>query len=182
MRQLITTRNVTGDMKAQIERQLELAGDTWIPAAVAVALVERLAEEDPELLSKWLEANAVGVVRAAIVDLERSKRSQARLGAKREPSVFTKALSQYDEERRPEILAAWMDTTFVVSASNARKRLADMERQDLLFASDRYTQLSRSHAMQAAFLRVLADRVGARQVKDVIDEDQLAQVWVDLDT
>lgn len=182
MRQLTLGRNVSAEMRQRIEEEIAAAGPVWIPAAMAVTLVERLAEEDPALLGKWLEENAVHMVQQAIITHERAKRSNARIQADRgRQSVFTKALAQYEEEGDSRVLTAWLDTTYVVSTANERKRLADMDRSDLDFAAGRYTRLARSNAMQAAFLRVLAEKVGARTVREVLSEEDLTRAWRELD-
>jgi hypothetical protein len=184
MKQLVSLRDVNGEMRKVIEEELDRHADApWVAASVAVDLVERLRQDDPELLNKWLEHQAVRVVRGAIVGLEGARRQQARIKAERRrpPSVFAKALEQYEETGRRETLAAWLDTTFIVTAKNQRKTLGDMDQEDLRFAADNYTRSARALGMQAAFLRVLANRVGAKKVSEVFDEEELSRIWRELD-
>jgi len=181
----LIARDVTEDMRRAIEKELEhYTGSPWVAGAVAVELVERLRRDDPELLNKWLEQQAVRVVREAIVGFEAAHRQQARAHAERQkpPSVFRKALTRYEETgHRKEVLAAWLDTTFIVTTGNQRKMLGDMTKDELHFAADRYQLVARTSTMQAAFLRALAERVGAKLVSEVFDEEELSRIWREID-
>lgn len=181
MRHISVTRNVPHEMRDQIAKELDRAGPVWTAAGVAVSLVERLAEEDPELLAKWLETQAVRIVREAVASMDRAKRLGPRHATHR-ASVFVKAITAYEEsDQDSSHLAAWLDTSFVVSTENHRKNLASMDRDDLTFAASRYTALARTNAMQAAFLRALANEVGARTVGEVFTEQELSRMWQGLD-
>jgi hypothetical protein len=170
-------RNIVNDVREFIEAEIANSGPSYVAAIVATRVIERLRVEDPELLNKWLELNADEVVRRMIADIERAKRHHARASAERKTkSVFSTAMERYAQGEE-NALGAWLDTTFVVTTAFERKHLRDMDRDDLLFASHQYTERARISSMQAAFLRSIADYVGARTVGEVFDNDRLNELW-----
>jgi hypothetical protein len=52
-----------------------------------------------------------------------------------------------------------------------------MDQQDLEFAIKDYTERARVNALQAAFLKALANRVGARTVGETFSDEELARMW-----
>lgn len=173
-------RNLNRDLSKVIRDEIKRAGDTYIAAAVALSVVERLREEDPELLNKFLDQNAVTIIHREILNLEGSKRLQARASAERtekaKVSVFQNAVSRYEDGQK-QALTPWLDTVYVVTSNNIRRRLADMDKDDLEYAAARYSDRARANELQAAFLRALAQKVGAGTVSDVLEEEQLSKIW-----
>lgn len=170
-------RNLNRDLNEVIREEITRAGDAYIAAAVALNVVERLREQDPELLNKFLDQNAVSIVHRAILDLEGSKRLAARASAEnKKVSVFQNAVSRYEEGQKAA-LTSWLDTVYVVTSDNLRRRLADMDKEELEFAAARYSDRARANELQAAFLRALAKKVGAGTVADVYEEEELSRLW-----
>lgn len=177
---ITTSRDVNGAIRDLIDQELARTGTNYIAASLAVEIVERLQREDPELLSKWLAGQAVRIVREAIVTVERHHRMAARAASETltgPQSVFGKALTQYAETGDSRVLSAWLQTTYVINSENQRKQLSSMDKDELGYAADKYQTLSRSTAMQAAFLRVIANKVGARTVGEVFTEEELVDAW-----
>lgn len=184
MQGITVKRDVNGEMRRLIDDALDRNEPGYIPAVLAVNIVEQLQREDPELLNKWLITQATRIVREAIVAVERYHKqvaksvSESPSGTK---SVFTGALERYEKSKDPRVLSAWLSTTYVVNVQNQRRPLGDMTQDDLGYAAESHQKLSRSNAMQAAFLRVLAGKVGAKTVREVYSEQELAEAWRRLD-
>lgn len=174
-------RDLASDMRRVVDEEIAAAGPTWNAAAVAMAVVDRLRRDDPELLTKWLDLMAPEVVRKMVTDVNHVKRTEARRVSATTPSpVFASAIKRY-EEGETKAIAAWLDTVYVVNTSNSRKRLRDMDQEELLYAAADYTARARSNAMQAAFLRAVAKRIGAQTVGEVFNDEQLVVLWRSLD-
>jgi hypothetical protein len=170
-------RNLDQDLNLVIQEEIKRAGDSYIAAAIALNVVERLRTEDPELLTKFLDQHAVHVVHRRVVDLEGAKRLRAKASAEQaKASVFQNAISRH-EAGVVGALTPWLDTVYVVTTENLRRRLADMDKEDLEFAAGQYSNRARANELQAAFLRALAKRVGAGTVADVFEEEQLSRIW-----
>lgn len=162
------------DVREIVDQELEQVGDTYTVGTVAARVVDRLRTEAPELLAKFLDEHATQIISRMIGDLSRAERAHAKAKANR--SVFREALRQY-EEGESTVLVAWLDIAYVVTVDSQRKRLRDMDKDDLTFAAGEYTDRARVNAVQAAFLRGLADRVGARTVGEVFTEEELTRMW-----
>jgi hypothetical protein len=172
-----TGRDIAHDVRHVIDEEIIKAGPTWSAGYVALRVVERLREEDPELLTKWLETLAIGVVRKEITDIARLQKHEARRQSiSVTTSVFSSAVERY-EKGETRALAAWMETVYVVNTENSRKKLRDMDHDDLLYAASDYTDRARANAMQAAFLRAVAEKVGAKTVGEVYDDEELTRLW-----
>lgn len=173
-------RNLNRDLNEVIRDEIKRAGDSYVAAAVALNVVERLREQDPELLTKFLDQHAVTVIHREILNLEGSKKFQARASSERtekaKASVFSNAVSRYEGGQK-QALTPWLDTVYVVTSNNLRRRLADMDKEDLEYAANQYINRARANELQAAFLRALANRVGAGTVADVLEEEQLSRIW-----
>lgn len=166
------SRDFAGEMGAVIDA--EIGEGPFVSAVVASHIVDKLRATDPDLLSGWLDFQAVGILRDAISTRERSVRSHAR--AVRGRSVFANAAEQA-EGGNAAALGAFLDIRYVVDDQNTRVRLADMDRSALIFAADDYRRQANENLMEEAFLRALAKRVGRRTVKDVYSEAQIAAMW-----
>jgi len=172
-----TSRDIAHDVRRVIDEEITRAGPTWSAGLVALRVVERLREKDPELLTKWLETLAIDVVRKEIADIARLQKHEARrLSIPASTSVFSSAVERF-EKGETKALAAWMETIYVVNTENSRKKLRDMDHDDLLYAASDYTNRARTNAMQAAFLRAVAEKVGARTVGEVYDDEELSRLW-----
>lgn len=166
--------NLAHDIRRVVDQEIERAGDVFVIGLVAARVVQRLREEAPELLVKFLDEHATQVISRMISDINRAERAQARTASNR--STFNEAVRQY-EAGESKILAAWLDTAYVVTTGEQRKRLRDMDKDDLEYAAADYTERARTNAAQAAFLRALATKVGAKTVGEVFSDDELARMW-----
>lgn len=175
---VMSGQNLAREVREVVDDELSKAGDTYVAGLVAQKVVDRLRQEAPELLAKFLDQHAVPVVTQMIGDISRSQRSAARANSGR--SVFAKA-AQRQEAGEPRAMSSWLDTYYVVTSGNQRKQLGDMYQVELEFAARDYRERSRTNALQAAFLEALANRVGARAVREVFDNDQLASMWASLE-
>ena len=165
-------------MREIVDEALEEAGPSWTSALVAQGVVTRLREMDPELLNKWLDLQAEQVVRTMINDILRQRRSQARVESeqRKATSVFNDATRRFEAGDKTA-LGAWLNSVYVVDTDNTRKRLGEMEREELLFVASYYTERARFSAMQAAFLKAIAEKVGAGTVSDRFTDEDLSRLW-----
>lgn len=170
--------NLANDIREVVEDEIMAAGGTYIAGLIAANVVERLRRDDPELLAKFLDQNALVVVRGMVNDIARSDRQRARNMSTRQrsASVFADAVQRY-EDGDDKALAPWLDTVYVVTTANQRKQLRDMGREDLEYAASDYTRRAEANAAQAAFLRALANKVGALTVGDMYTDEELARMW-----
>lgn len=170
-------RDLATDIRKVVDEEIKVAGPTWTAAVVANRVVARLREEDPELLTKWLDMMAPEVIRKMVTEVSHVKRMEARRASANAPNpVFTSAVKRF-EEGEEKALAAWLDTVYVVNTNNSRKKLRDMDQDDLKYAVNDYTARAKANAMQAAFLRALAEKVGARTVGEVYEDVELVRLW-----
>lgn len=146
----------------------------YIPAHLAVDLVKQLREEEPQLLAEWLDAQAESIMRDMVNSINRHRRAIARKVASK--SVFRNAVERA-EAGEPALLEGWLAQEYPVNQNNIRKPLGDMVKEEVLYASDVHDRLARGNQMQAAFLKAVANKVGARQVSEVFDNDQLNVMW-----
>lgn len=167
-------KNLAKDVREVIDEELAKAGDSYVAGIVAEQVVTRLHMENPELLAKFLDQHAVAIVTTIVGQISRAQKSHARATAGR--SAYRNALERY-EKGDERALGAWLDTMYVVTVKDQRKRLGDMYKEDLDYAINDYTERSRSNALQAAFLRAVADAIGARKVSEVFTDEELARMW-----
>lgn len=173
---LMQDRNVAQDIRAMIEKEISEAGPVWTAAEIAARVVTKLRVYDPELLTKWLDIHAVNVVREAVNSISRVGRTVTRQRNLGPVARFEAAVKRHEQGDRTA-LSGWLGTDYVINSDNQRKRLSDMEREDLLYAASTYTKRAEYSSMQATFLRILADRVGAGTVEQVFDDEQLSRLW-----
>lgn len=167
-------RDLAREVRAVVDEELNQAGDTYVAGLIAQKVVARLRQEDPELLTKFLDQHAITIVTRMVGDISRSLKTHARAQSGREQ--FRKAVER-QEAGQPRAVASWLDTVYVVTTDEQRKRLRDMDKQDLEYAITDYTTRARVNAMQAAFLRALAKKIGARTVGEVYSDQELSTMW-----
>lgn len=170
-------RDLAHEVRTIVNDQLDLIGDTYTAAQVAESVVQRLRQEDPELLAKFLDQHALPIFTRMVGDITRSQRSHARAVSGR--SVFAGAVKRH-EDGEENALAAWLDVMYVVTTDEQRRRLRDMDKNDLEFAAADYTERAKGNALQAAFLKALAARVGAKTVGQVFSDGELTRMWKSL--
>src|SRR5207247_6915218 len=93
-------------------------------------------------------------------------------------SVFRTAAEAH-EGGDATALTAFLTTVYVVE-DGSRKRLADMSAEDLSFTAADYGRRVAENALQEAFLRALARKVGGDRVADHFDENRLAELWLSI--
>lgn len=167
-------RDLARDIRAIVDEELDRAGDVYVAGIIAGKVVARLREEDPELLNKFLDQHAVSIVTRMVGDISRAQKTYARANSGKQQ--FAKALER-QEAGEPRALAAWLDTTYVVTTDEQRKRLRDMDKDDIEFAVKDYTERARANALQASFLMALAKKIGARTVGEVFTDEELMRMW-----
>lgn len=161
-------RDYAADMRAVIDA--ETGDQPYVSRLVANHIVTKLAATDADLLDGWLRAHAETLIWQAINDRDRSTRSKARAtaGARR----FAAAAESQDKVQ----LARFLDVPYVIE-DGSRVRLAELYAVDLLFVAQGYEQRATDNAMNAAFLRALAKKVGKDRVADHYDDAALAEMW-----
>lgn len=167
-------QDLAREVRAIVDEEIDRAGETYVAGVVAQKVVNRLRQEDPELLTKYLDQHAVTIITQMVGSISRAQRTYARANSGKQ--VFSKALAR-QEAGEPRALSAWLDTMYVVTTDDQRKRLRDMDRQDLEYAITDYTNRARSNALQAAFLRALVKKIGARTVGEVYSDEELSRMW-----
>jgi hypothetical protein len=166
-------RDYAAEMRAIIES--ETAEGPYTAAAVAHHIVDKLIATDPELLQGWLDAQAVYIVRLAIVERDRVNRSVARSNSSSKRSIFQNAVVAA-ELGHTAPLGKWLSTVFV-AREGVRLKLSEMRKDDLEYCAKMYNRKSNEMLMQEAFLLALAKSVGKGQVKDLYDEKKLSELW-----
>lgn len=166
-------RDYFAEMREFIENYL--GDEPFISNVAAAEIVQILKVRDPDLLDGWLKAHAVQIVRVAILDIDRSRRSSARVQATR--SVFAKAVEKAEQGDNSDLepfRTGWLSTRFFVDGE--RRLLADLTGADILKIADDYHSRAQSNLMEEAFMRAIAKRVGKRKVGDVMSNETLNQL------
>ena len=89
---LATARNYVGDMRKAMDALTDGMG-SYNAGLVAVQLVDKLKQDDPDLLNGWLQEQAVSIVKDAIRARDASIRAQTRQQAA--PSAFDKDAKKF---------------------------------------------------------------------------------------
>jgi len=168
-------RNYAAEMRAVIDA--ETAGGSYETPVAAQNIVRRLRVTDPDLLSGWLDSQAEHFVWQAINDRDRSTRSRARQQARR--TAFADAAETFQSGGGKEVMTSFLSMPFVIE-DGSRKRLADMDAADLLYAAGQYEIAEHEAAMNKAFLKAIAKKVGEDKVSDHFTEQQLGRMWTSL--
>lgn len=164
-------RNYAADMRAYIDERTSRG--PYVSREIANEIVAALEVDDPDLLEGWLYAQAELMIWSAINQRDRSIRSKTRHSAS--ASVFEKA-SQAHAEGDSVPLRRFLDLPFVV-ADGTRCKLAELVATDLRYVASGYDQRAKESAMNAAFFRALAQKVGRKKVGDVFSEEKIAAMW-----
>jgi hypothetical protein len=161
-------------MRALIDA--ETAGESYETPAAAQNIVRKLRVTDTDLLSGWLDSQADHFVWQAINDRDRSTRSRARQQARR--TAFADAAETFQSGGK-QAMTSFLSMPFALE-DGTRKRLADMDAADLTFAANQYEIAEHEAAMNKAFLKAIAKKVGKDKVSDHFTEQQLATMWSSL--
>lgn len=166
-----TNRDYIAEMRALIDK--ETADGPYNSRKVAERIVERLWAADPDLMDGWLQSQAVNFVWQSINDRDRSVRSHARATSRRD--AFKRDTEAFGAGDR-DTLVHWLNVPFVVR-NGLRKRLTDMHADDLTFVAETYEARANDNRMTAAFLKVIARKVGNKAVGEVYTDERLSAAW-----
>lgn len=161
-------RNWVQEMDQIIERHTNVP--TYQTRIVAQDIVTELLAEDPDLLNGWLQIRAADLIHETINHRDRSNRARGVIVRKQE--TFKDALDKFTSGDR-EPIHSFLATRWVVNANNDRKRLRDMNKEDLNFVAAGYEDRARQNISYAQFHWALARRVGDRTVGEVFTDEQL---------
>lgn len=170
--------DILEDMARVIQKELDENREGYTPAILAQRIVNRLRDENPELLRRWLSYNAVAFVREALNDRARSlKRSNRQKSSKR--SVFREAMEKYEASRnQPGASTRFLDEVYRTE-DGTNKPLRSLRRKDLRYAAGEYRRQAKEVTMRRMFLEALAEKLGEsdQEVGQVYTEEQLERMW-----
>lgn len=160
-------RSYLDDMQALLSEKLPTTD--YIAGVEAAKIVEWLRDNDPDLLHGWLNEIAVVVMSRTIATRSNRDRGDRRKNAS--VFAFSAAATRFAASGDPSEFSPFLEQ-FVVNSDNLRRIVADMTREDHTFVANRYNQRSEQQKAEAAFHKVIADRIGSGQTtSDVMDED-----------
>jgi hypothetical protein len=162
-------RDYVVEMRALIEQEAQ--GEYW-SNQVAEHIVEKLRVNDPELLTGWLEAQAITLLTQTINSRDRSLRAVARVNKSR--SVFAVDASSAEKGQK-EHLVSWLTVPYALE-DNARKPLALLTASDLRYVADRYQERAKHNKFEAIFFEMLAKKVGSKTVGEVFSDEQIVRL------
>lgn len=167
----VTDRDYIAEMGQAVEDAIP-EGD-YVASVVAAELVERLREEDPELLSGYLHLKAAVILADVVARRSNGKRQAARLGAPRK--AFAEAASRFGEG---DVTALHpFAAEYVVDETNTRRTVANMTAGDCRFVASKYEESARISKLEAAFHRAVGKKIGARLVGEVFTEAQYLDMY-----
>lgn len=173
--------DILDDMARIIQHELDANREGYTPNILAQRIVNRLREEDPELLRRWLSYHAVTFIREALNDrARRLKASNREKSSKR--SVFRQAMEEFEQNRtKPEAaktMTRFLDEMYKTE-DGTTKPLRLMRRRDLRYAAGEYRRQAREVTMRRLFLEALAEKLGEndQEVGAVYSEEQLERMW-----
>lgn len=150
-----------------------LAGE-FVTTVEASRFVELMERDHPVELAEWMRANAVSAAAIELGNRDRKQRGYAlRFASER---AFAQQAERFEQGGAPPVLAV----RFVVNESETRRPLAEMTREDCLFAAEGFGRQSRRLAMTEAFLRECGKRAGRKTVGEVVDEATVERLWRNL--
>ena len=168
------SRDYAAEMRTVIDQWT--ADSPYVSRAVANEIVAKLSVTDRDLLDGWLRVHAETLIWQAINDRDRSTRAHTRrvAGARR----FAEA-ADAAEEGDTTALVGFLSVPYVV-ADGSRKTLGSLDKDDLNFVAQRYAQRAEENAMNAAFMKALARKVGKGVVADHFTNEQLDSMWLSI--
>lgn len=169
-------REYVQEMRDVVTGAMETArtqGETFQHGALAHKIVAELRDRDSELLSGWMDLQAVEILRQYIGTIDRSSRAKERHKASRK--AFGDAVERH-KAGDPDAMTRFLNVTFVVDEASNRMQLGNMKKQDLRYAADSYQRQADANAFEASFLNALADKVGDKKVKEIFTEEQILKM------
>ena len=163
-------RDYQGELIAYIGERLP-DGD-YVAAIAADELVHLLRDEDPDLLDGWLRQRAPQLVAGVIRGLRGQERTRL---LKKPPSSFQRAADAHaGGDDKP--LRDFMERATYRVRGNIIRKLGDMTAADCRHVAAAYRSEADTLGFEAVFMDVLATKVGARKVRDVLTETQIQQI------
>jgi hypothetical protein len=171
------TRDYGAELRALIDATRSRG--TYNSRQLANEIVANLLANDAELLDGWLRLRAEELVWGVINGIDRRERAVVQSNAKR--IAAGEAVRDF-EQGSIDGLKGFLDVFYVVDAEATRKRLGDLKAADLGFVAEKYSSQARRASTKEAFFRALQNRVGDQTVGEVFSEEQIAQMWADLES
>ncbi|MEV6737944.1 hypothetical protein AB0N14_13815 [Streptomyces sp. NPDC051104] len=168
----VTDRDYIAEMRQAVEDAIP-AGD-YVASVVAAELVDRLREEDPELLSGWLHLKAPVILADVVARQSNSKRQAARIAAPRR--AFAEAARSFSTDGDVRALSPFA-AEYVVDEANTRRTVAHMTADDCRFVASRYEEAARISKLEAAFHRAVAKKIGGQVIGEVFTEEQYLEMY-----
>jgi hypothetical protein len=168
----VTDRDFIAEMALAVEAAIP-AGD-YVASVVAAGLVDRLREDDPELLAGYLDLKAAVILADVVARRSNSKRQAARIGAPRK--AFAEAARTFGTDGDVAVLSPFA-AEYVVNDDNTRRTVANMTAGDCRFVAAKYEDAARISKLEAAFHRAVAKKVGGKTVGEVFTEDQYLEMY-----
>jgi glycine/D-amino acid oxidase-like deaminating enzyme len=169
-------RDPTIEVRALMDRYAE---GTHSPPAAAAQIVQYLRENDPQLLTAWLDAQATRILTEAINQRNRSIRAHLRRVKGRVD--FSDAIHRH----QAGVVGAfdqWLNSPWTVAGVS--KPLKEMTAQDLRAAAGAYLERVDGNMKNAKFLMAierLLDASGAEKVENGVTEGELRRLWHKVD-
>lgn len=167
----VTDRDFIAEMGQAVEDAIP-EGD-YVASVAAAELVERLREQDPELLSGYLHLKAAVILADVIARRSNSKRQAARLGAPRK--AFAEAARTFADGDATALHP--FAAEYVVDDENTRRTVASMTADDCRFVASKYEESARISKLEAAFHRAVGKKVGSQVIGEVFTEAQYLEMY-----
>lgn len=169
------TRDFGHELRALIDA--ERSKGTYNSRQLSAKIVNHLLANDPELLNGWLQLRAEELLWAQINEIDRRERATVQNNAKR--IAAGEAVRDF-EQGNIDGIKGFLDTFYVIDTEDTRKRLGDLRAPELEFVAERYDVQAKTAALKSAFFRALQNRVGDKTVGEVFTDEEIAQMWSDL--
>ena len=177
---MTTTIKAVDLVNSAIEEELAEARELVV-AEVAARIVANLKRTDLESFQlyayKVAETHISEVISRKVQAAKSEAASFIREGPRRR---FAEAMAAAETgDKKPlerwgeDLLQQW----YVTNDANVRMRLADMRSADLAYAAGTHDMLAQANMAQAAFLRVLSNKIGRKTVGQVFSPERIAQAW-----
>jgi hypothetical protein len=162
-------RDYVAEMNALIEQALEET-DEWATPVVAQKLCARLLEQDPELLTGYLDVTAEAVIQQAVVHRVTSHRARLRASAQR------RAFADAAKSRDPDRLGMF-SVRHCVDDTGTWKTAANMTGAEHTYVALGYERRANTERMEAAFHYAIAKKAGPRRTSEVMDEQHYERLY-----
>lgn len=159
MRDVINACTPPGDFRVH-----DVAGDVW----------ERALTENPDMFWGWLQVNGAAVIRNAI----RNELRQRRSGYYRQErgSAWLAAADQFNKTGDETVFSPF-EMHYSVDEQHTQRRVGDMRGTDHLFVASREQGRADFAGLRASFHRRVAEVIGERTTEEVMTEEQYNKLF-----